>query len=107
MAARIVDGEARDRLIIWIRKRMEALGITIEALARSIEHDRKHPPVYRDAHGNEWNGEGEMPDWLRAARNAGVDADFFRIAPRREVGDVKKARPDVDGHGYRQPDLFD
>lgn len=81
MKGKIADGEARDRLIIWIRRRMEEFGITPQALADSIQHDLDHPPLYRDARGNEWNGLGETPHWLRAAQNAGVDPDFFRIAP--------------------------
>lgn len=79
---KIADGEARDRLIIWIRKRMAEFGITLDALARSIQHDIDHPPLYRDARGNSWNGLGETPDWLRAANNAGVNTDFFRIERR-------------------------
>ncbi|OUL79530.1 hypothetical protein CA601_19865 [Paraburkholderia hospita] len=33
--------------------------------------------------GNEWNGQGDMPDRLRAAKHAGVNPDFFRIEPLR------------------------
>ncbi|MGF6768581.1 DNA-binding protein H-NS [Paraburkholderia sp. GAS199] len=80
MKGKIADGEARDRLIIWIRRRMAEFGITPEALAESIQYDLDHPALYRDAKGNEWNGLGDAPHWLRAAQNAGVDPDFFRIA---------------------------
>jgi DNA-binding protein H-NS len=103
MKTRIADGEARDRLIIWIRRRMEEFGITIDALAASIEHDRRHPPLYRDARGNEWNGLGPMPDWLQAAKHAGVDPNFFRI-------EEKSAAREADTHepaaAARQLDLF-
>ncbi|RKT10594.1 H-NS histone family protein [Paraburkholderia sp. RAU2J] len=106
MKGRIVDGEARDRLIIWIRRRMEEFGITIQALADSIQHDLDHPPLYRDARGNEWNGLGDHPHWLRAAQNAGVDPEFFRVEqpPARESANVR-----VDGtrRDPRQLDLFD
>ncbi|MGF6267409.1 H-NS histone family protein [Paraburkholderia sp. JPY432] len=102
MRGKIADGEARDRLIIWLRRRMEEFGITLEALAESIQHDVDHPPLYRDARGNEWNGLGDMPDWLRAASNAGVSPDFFRIeskpAPQPMVG--------TENIDPRQPDLF-
>jgi DNA-binding protein H-NS len=81
MKGKIADGEARERLIIWVRRRMAELGITLDALAAAIQHDLDYPPLYRDARGNEWNGLGDMPDWLRAARNAGVSPDFFRIEP--------------------------
>ncbi|WP_128597402.1 H-NS family nucleoid-associated regulatory protein [Paraburkholderia kirstenboschensis] len=76
MNGRIVDGEARDRLIQWIRRRMEEFGITPQALADSIQRDLDQPPLYRDARGNEWNGVGDTPQWLRAAQNAGVDPCF-------------------------------
>lgn len=95
MKGKITDGEARDRLIIWIRRRMEEFAITPETLADSIQFDLDHPPLYRDAKGNEWNGVGTMPDWLRAAKHAGVHPDFFR---------VEHDKADHDGNGgARQP----
>jgi DNA-binding protein H-NS len=107
MKGKIADGEARDRLIIWIRRRMEEFGITAEALAASIQHDQDHPPLYRDARGNEWNGQGDMPDWMRAAKNAGVDPDFFRIESKRAPPDVSvDAKAAVRPKDRRQLDLF-
>ncbi|WP_231572274.1 MULTISPECIES: hypothetical protein [Burkholderia] len=86
---------------------MEELGITIEALAESIEHDVKHQPIYRDARGNEWNGEGDAPDWLQAAQNAGVDPDFFRIAPSDAARRTPlKVEAEAGGTDRRQLDLF-
>ena len=102
MKGKIVDGEARDRLIIWIRQRMEEFGITPQALADSIQHDFDHPPLYRDARGNQWNGLGDTPHWLRAAQNAGVDPDFFRIAPTPQ----SKAGDEIERINPRQLDLF-
>lgn len=58
---------------------MVEFGIAPDALAASIQHDLDNTPLYRDAKGNEWNGLGDMPDWMRAAKNAGVSAEFFRI----------------------------
>lgn len=104
---KIADGEARDRLIIWIRKRMDDFGITTDALAESIQHDLDHPPLYRDARGNEWNGLGDMPDWLRAANNAGVNAEFFRIeAPAPSPSTISKPMGDGREIDPRQLDLF-
>lgn len=100
MKGKIADGEARERLIIWIRRRMAEFGITPQALAESIQQDRDLAPLYRDARGNEWNGQGEMPSWLKAARNAGVDPDFFRISAASEP---PAGTPEVD---RRQLDLF-
>ncbi|MDE1179117.1 H-NS family nucleoid-associated regulatory protein [Paraburkholderia sp.] len=73
------DGEARDRLIVWIRRRMEEFGISYDDLATAINADQAHRPVYQDAKGNQWNGSGDMPDWLKAAKHAGVDPEFFRV----------------------------
>jgi DNA-binding protein H-NS len=106
MKGKIVDGEARDRLIIWIRRRMADFGITPEALAASIQHDLDHRPLYRDARGNEWNGLGDMPDWLHAAKHAGVSPDFFRIereSPPAAVEKLEATNPKADSH---QLDLF-
>lgn len=104
MKGKIADGEARDRLIIWIRRRMDEFGITLQALADSIQHELDHPALYRDAHGNEWNGLGDTPHWLRAAHNAGVDAGFFRITHRpAPTGASSESR----ASDRRQMDLFE
>jgi DNA-binding protein H-NS len=84
MKGKIADGEARERLIIWIRRRMDEFNITFDALAASIQDDLAHRPLYRDAKGNDWNGVGEMPDWLAAAKHAGVALEFFRIEEKHE-----------------------
>jgi DNA-binding protein H-NS len=102
MKGKIVDGEARERLIVWMRRRMEEFGITLEALAASIQEELDHPPLYRDARGNDWNGEGQMPEWLLAAKHAGVDPEFFRIEPER------KSEAETETSLFRsQADLFD
>ncbi|TDN59036.1 H-NS family nucleoid-associated regulatory protein [Paraburkholderia sp. BL10I2N1] len=105
MKGKIADGEARERLIIWIRRRMDEFGITPDALAASIQHDLDNQPKYRDAKGNDWNGLGDMPDWLRAARNAGVDPDFFRIGQNSEPEPEPKLKR--SSTQYVQADLFD
>jgi hypothetical protein len=49
-----------------------------------------------------------MPDWLRAARNAGVSADFFRIE-RKPADPSPFERPGATGSkaiDTRQLDLF-
>ncbi|MEM5389780.1 hypothetical protein VSR68_40565 [Paraburkholderia phymatum] len=88
---------------------MEEFGISTEALAASIQHDEAHPPLYRDARGHEWNGLGETPDWLLAAKNAGANPDFFRIetwanAPTPIATQPAAAQATDDP---RQLDLFD
>ena len=97
---RIPDEQARERLILWIRRRMDEFGITPEAIAESIQQDLDNRPLYRDARGNEWSGKGEMPDWLRVAKNAGVNPDFFRIETvRQDAAASDKVDP-------KQLDLF-
>ncbi|WP_354687803.1 H-NS family nucleoid-associated regulatory protein, partial [Cupriavidus necator] len=47
--------------------------------------DRPPPPppapavCYRNAAGQSWDGQGDMPDWLRRAVNAGQSVEFFRV----------------------------
>jgi len=33
------------------------------------------------ARGNEWVGKGDIPDWLKAAENTGVNREFFGVQP--------------------------
>jgi DNA-binding protein H-NS len=75
-----LDGEARERLIRWIRHRMDEFGITLPALAQSLESDQKRQQAvaYKDAWGNTWNGSGELPEWLKRAVAAGQSIEHFR-----------------------------
>jgi hypothetical protein len=84
---------------------MEEFGITPQALADSIQHDLDHPPLYRDARGNEWNGVGDTPHWLRAAQKAGVDPGFFRIGPHL-APELTTGRTDGKKLDPGQLDLF-
>jgi len=34
---------------------------------------------YRNAQGQTWDGEGEVPDWLKRAMNAGQSPEHFRV----------------------------
>jgi DNA-binding protein H-NS len=74
------DGSARERLVVWIRRRMDEYGITIEALAEAIETDAAatRAVMYRDAYGNTWDGHGDKPAWLARAIYAGQNIDHFR-----------------------------
>jgi DNA-binding protein H-NS len=75
-----LDGDARERLIAWISHRMDEHGITMEALAESLEADANavRPVQYRDAYGHTWDGRGDKPDWLARAIYAGQSMDHFR-----------------------------
>lgn len=75
-----LDGNARARLIVWIRRRMDEYGITMEVLEESIRADEAAASAikYRDAFGNSWDGRGDKPDWLARAIYAGQNIDHFR-----------------------------
>lgn len=74
------DGNARERLIVWIKRRMDEYGITLETLAESLEADANavRAVMYRDAYGNTWDGYGDKPDWLARAIYAGQNIEHFR-----------------------------
>jgi DNA-binding protein H-NS len=74
------DENVRERMIVWIRHRMDDYGITMEALAESLEADANAVPavLYRDAFGNSWDGRGDKPAWLARAIHAGQSIDHFR-----------------------------
>jgi DNA-binding protein H-NS len=76
-----MDEQKRQRMIAYIRHRMDEFDISLEQLAESLAEDEEKvlPIKYRDAQGNTWDGEGEMPDWLRRAVHAGQTVDFFYI----------------------------
>ncbi|MBB5447614.1 MULTISPECIES: H-NS family nucleoid-associated regulatory protein [unclassified Paraburkholderia] len=74
------DENLRERMIAWIRRRMDDHGITLEALAESLEADANAVAavLYRDAFGNKWDGRGDKPAWLARAIHAGQSIDHFR-----------------------------
>ncbi|MDQ7981751.1 H-NS family nucleoid-associated regulatory protein [Paraburkholderia sp. SARCC-3016] len=75
-----LEGEARERLIRWIRRRMKECGITFDALEQALVDDARELGAirYRDAYGNTWTGAGDMPSWLRRAVAAGQSIEHFR-----------------------------
>lgn len=74
--------------------------MTTNPQAHSKRCEPNYRPIFRDARGNEWNGKGVMPDWLLAAKHAGLNPEFFRIeaAPEEPAG-----RAELD---LRQMDLL-
>ncbi|MFC4521473.1 H-NS family nucleoid-associated regulatory protein [Cupriavidus pinatubonensis] len=68
----------------WIQVQIVAYGLTLEGLEAAGCFDPLPPPpppvlCYRNAEGLSWDGQGEMPTWLRRAVNAGQSVEFFRI----------------------------
>ncbi|WP_230626262.1 H-NS family nucleoid-associated regulatory protein [Cupriavidus necator] len=64
---------------------MDDYGLTMEELEAAGCFDPPLPPpppppvCYRNAQGMSWDGQGEMPAWLRRAVYAGQSVEFFRI----------------------------
>ncbi|MNS94047.1 H-NS histone family protein [compost metagenome] len=83
-ATMTVNNERADA-IRWIQDQMADYGLTMEELEAAgcfdpPPHPPPPPPVcYRNAAGQSWDGQGEMPDWLRRAVNAGQSVEFFRV----------------------------
>ncbi|SPC06703.1 conserved hypothetical protein [Cupriavidus oxalaticus] len=78
----------RAAAIRWIQNEMADYGLTMEELAAAGCFDPPPPPpapapppvvCYRNAAGQSWDGQGDMPDWLRRAVNAGQSVEFYRV----------------------------
>jgi DNA-binding protein H-NS len=82
-----MDEMKRDRIVAYLRHRMEEFGIKPEDLAPDPAPEASAPPKkqgvdrYRSAAGDRWDGEGEMPEWLRRAISAGQSIDHFEVTP--------------------------
>jgi DNA-binding protein H-NS len=87
-----LDGEARDRMIRFLRRRMDEWDISISELRRYIEDGTtkftgtEMDPIfddnvthYQDVFGNSWDGHGEQPKWIQDAVKLGVSLDHFRV----------------------------
>ncbi|WP_042876625.1 H-NS family nucleoid-associated regulatory protein [Cupriavidus necator] len=81
MATKASENERADA-IRWIQAQMADYGLTMEKLEAAGCFNPPPPPPppvsYRNAQGMSWDGQGEMPDWLRRAVNAGQNVEFFR-----------------------------
>ncbi|MGH8786543.1 MAG: H-NS histone family protein [Cupriavidus necator] len=75
----------RANAIRWIQDQMADYGLTMEELKAAGCFDPPPPPpppppvCYRNAQGMSLDGQGEMPDWLRRAVNAGQSVEFYRV----------------------------
>ncbi|WP_241754841.1 H-NS family nucleoid-associated regulatory protein [Cupriavidus basilensis] len=64
---------------------MADYGLTMEELeaAGCFDPPPPAPPptavCYRNAEGLTWDGQGEMPSWLKRAVNAGQSVEFYRV----------------------------
>lgn len=72
------EKEARERAIRWIRQCMALYGMTVADLEAAGCFMPPRRPCYRNAQGQRWDGQGEMPDWLQRAIHAGQTLAFYR-----------------------------
>jgi len=72
-----MDERKRDRIVAYLRRRMDEFGITVDDLAAQIAAGVPAAARYRNAYGDAWDGKGEMPEWLRRAIGAGQSLKHF------------------------------
>ncbi|KWR88178.1 H-NS histone family protein [Cupriavidus sp. IDO] len=77
----------RAAAIRWIQDQMADYGLTIDELKAAGCFDPPPPPpalvvCYRNAERLHWDGQGEMPSWLKRAVIAGGGVFSGRIAPQ-------------------------
>ena len=68
--------------ILWVRMQMVRNGISYEDLVQAGCFDggaARKVVRYRSADGRTWDGQGERPDWLQRAVNAGQNIAHFRV----------------------------
>ncbi|MFP3605978.1 H-NS family nucleoid-associated regulatory protein [Paraburkholderia sp. SIMBA_053] len=87
-----MDERKRDSMIAYLRHRMEEYGIEQADLASAIAGDQgmQEPARYRNATGDTWTGDGEMPQWLKQAISAGQKLDHFETAPASPMPDARQ-----------------
>lgn len=72
----------RSAAILWVRMQMVRNGISYEDLVQAGCFDdgtASKAARFRSADGRTWDGQGQMPDWLQRAVNAGQSIEHFRI----------------------------
>jgi DNA-binding protein H-NS len=77
----LMDERKRDSMIAYLRHRMDEFGIRPEDLASALAsgQSKQTEGRYRSAAGDEWNGDGEMPQWLKQTVSAGQSIKHFEL----------------------------
>ncbi|MFM0339499.1 H-NS histone family protein [Paraburkholderia fungorum] len=91
-----MDERKRDSMIAYLRRRMEEFGIEPEDLAELLasEPAGRNAERYRSATGDTWDGQGEMPQWLKQAISAGQSIDHFELSAKPAIEPQNKPRVD-------------
>jgi DNA-binding protein H-NS len=93
-----MDERKRDSIIAYLRHRMEEFGIKPDDLASALasgQFERTEVARYRSATGDEWNGDGEMPRWLKRAISAGQSIKHFEL-PSESATTTRPPQASVD-----------
>ncbi|MFL9889922.1 H-NS family nucleoid-associated regulatory protein [Paraburkholderia sp. RL17-383-BIF-A] len=93
-----MDERKRDSMIAYLRHRMEEFGIKPEDLAAVLasEPAAKKGERYRSATGDSWDGQGEMPQWLKQAISAGQSIDHFELSAAPAPAPAPQPKKRVD-----------
>jgi DNA-binding protein H-NS len=85
-------------MIAYLRHRMEEFGIDPEDLAAVLAAEPKGQKAerYRSATGDSWDGQGEMPQWLKQAISAGQSIDHFELSATPAPTPQQQPRKQVD-----------
>jgi DNA-binding protein H-NS len=83
-------------MIAYLRHRMEEFGIKPEDLAAVLASEplAQKAERYRSATGDSWDGQGEMPQWLRQAISAGQSIDHFALTAKPAAAPQPKKHVD-------------
>ncbi|MCC8397206.1 H-NS histone family protein [Paraburkholderia sp. MMS20-SJTR3] len=93
-----MDERKRDSMIAYLRHRMEEFGIKPDDLAAALasESMAKKAERYRSATGDSWDGNGEMPQWLKQAISAGQSIEHFELVVDKPAPAVPQPKKQVD-----------
>ncbi|CAB3785552.1 H-NS histone family protein [Paraburkholderia fynbosensis] len=91
-----MDERKRDSMIAYLRHRMEEFGIKPEDLAAVLasEPSVQKTERYRSATGDSWDGQGDMPQWLKQAISAGQSIDHFELTAKPATAPQPKKHVD-------------
>jgi DNA-binding protein H-NS len=83
-------------MIAYLRHRMEEFGIKPEDLAAVLASEplAQKAERYRSATGDSWDGQGEMPQWLKQAISAGQSIDHFELTAKPAAAPQPKKHVD-------------
>ncbi|SMG61496.1 H-NS histone family protein [Paraburkholderia susongensis] len=93
-----MDERKRDSMIAYLRHRMEEFGIKPDDLAAALASESlpQKNGRYRNATGDSWDGNGEMPQWLKQAISAGQSIEHFELSEKPAPAPAPQPKKQVD-----------